>query len=63
MILIAVFQADHTQPSGRCIVGYVPDTDGVVETDDEGGPVVEDGLAERTPLLNGSRKTSYKNTN
>ncbi|KUJ16297.1 uncharacterized protein LY89DRAFT_697521 [Mollisia scopiformis] len=29
-----------------------------IETDDEGGPVVEDGLTENTPLLNGSRKPS-----
>lgn len=29
-----------------------------IETDDEGGPVVEDGLTEETPLLNGSKKSS-----
>lgn len=31
---------------------------GSTETDDEGGTVVEDGLSENTPLLNGSRKSS-----
>ena len=28
------------------------------ETDDEGGTLIEDGWNERTPLLNGSRKSS-----
>ncbi|KAH7355134.1 hypothetical protein BKA65DRAFT_605116 [Rhexocercosporidium sp. MPI-PUGE-AT-0058] len=31
---------------------------GSAETDDEGGTIVEDGLSENTPLLNGSRKSS-----
>ncbi|CZR65005.1 related to PQ loop repeat protein [Phialocephala subalpina] len=41
--------------NARCIAGCIP---GIVETDDEGGPVVEDGLTENAPLLNGSRKSS-----
>jgi hypothetical protein len=57
----AIFQANILQTNGRCIVGYIPDQR-IVETDDEGGPVVEDGLTENTPLLNGSRKTSTKST-
>ncbi|KAE8448635.1 hypothetical protein EG329_009060 [Mollisiaceae sp. DMI_Dod_QoI] len=38
-------------------VGYISGQR-IAETDDEGGPVVEDGLTENTPLLNGSRKSS-----
>jgi len=32
-----------------------------VETDDEGGPIVENGQTERTPLLNGALKTPAAN--
>ena len=41
------------QSHARCIF-----ESGQPETDDEGGTLVEDGWSERTPLLNGSRKSS-----
>ncbi|CAG8984076.1 hypothetical protein HYALB_00003018 [Hymenoscyphus albidus] len=45
--------------NARCVVGYIPgQTDGI-ETDDEGGAVVETPASERTPLLKtNSRKSS-----
>jgi hypothetical protein len=46
------------QSHARCIVGYVQGQTAQTETDDEGGTLVEDGWSERTPLLNGSRKSS-----
>jgi hypothetical protein len=46
------------QNHARCVVGYLQNDIGQQETDDEGGTLVEDGWSERTPLLNGSRKSS-----
>ncbi|RDW69602.1 PQ loop repeat protein [Coleophoma cylindrospora] len=52
-------EAGSDSPSnGTCVVGYLPSEGATAETDDEGGPVVEDGLSENTPLLNGSRQKS-----
>lgn len=39
--------------NATCVVGYIPTARTQPETDDEGGPNVED---EHTPLLNGSKK-------
>ena len=50
--------ANVTQPNAHCVVGYIAGQRANAETDDEGGPVVEDGPSERTPLMNGSRKSS-----
>ncbi|KAF4635670.1 hypothetical protein G7Y89_g2430 [Cudoniella acicularis] len=44
--------------NARCVVGYLGDQQEAAETDDEGGANVEDGTSERSPLLNGSRKSS-----
>jgi hypothetical protein len=49
--------ANLIQANGTCIVGYIA-SPGLNETDDEGGANVEDTLNERTPLINGSRKSS-----
>ena len=46
---------NYTQTSGR----FFPDGSTNAETDDEGGANVENGLNERTPLITGSRKSSY----
>lgn len=41
------------------MVGYIPGQADGIETDDEGGAVVETPASERTPLLkNNSRKSS-----
>jgi hypothetical protein len=48
--------ANYVQANVSSIVGYAPDQR---ETDDEGGVNVENELNERTPLLNGSRKSSH----
>jgi len=48
----------EAQLNGTCIVGYIPSQRADAETDYGGGAVVEDGLNERTPLINGSRKSS-----
>jgi hypothetical protein len=50
------------QIHARCVVGYIQGENGQAETDDEGGTLVEDGWSERTPLLNGSRKSSHTPT-
>ncbi|KAG9233079.1 hypothetical protein BJ875DRAFT_58319 [Amylocarpus encephaloides] len=50
---------DGEEPSkARCVVGYISSQRDGAETDDEGGAVVETPSSERTPLLNGSRKSS-----
>jgi hypothetical protein len=51
-------ESNLLQNHARCVVGYLQDDNGQQETDDEGGTLVEDGWSERTPLLNGSRKSS-----
>lgn len=48
--------ANVLQSNGTCIVGYIPSPNSQ-ETDDEGGANVET-QTERTPLINGSRKSS-----
>jgi hypothetical protein len=55
-------RANSLQTHARCIVGYMQGENGQAETDDEGGTLVEDGWNERTPLLNGSRKSSQTPT-
>jgi hypothetical protein len=55
-------RADSLQTHARCVVGYMQGENGQAETDDEGGTLVEDGWNERTPLLNGSRKSSQTPT-
>ena len=51
-------EANLLQNHARSVVGYLQNDIGQQETDDEGGTRVEDGWSERTPLLNGSRKSS-----
>jgi len=51
-------EANLLQNHARSVVGYLQNDIGQQETDDEGGTLVEDGWSERTPLLNGSRKSS-----
>ncbi|KAL3419782.1 ATP synthase F0 [Phlyctema vagabunda] len=53
-----IASVDAPANNGTCIVGYLPSQNASAETDDEGGPVVEDGLSENTPLLSGRRKSS-----
>lgn len=45
------------QANASCVVGYIPSAGTQPETDDEGGPNVED---ERTPLINGSKQKSLR---
>ena len=51
-------EANLLQNHARSVIGYLQNDIGQQETDDEGGTLVEDGCSERTPLLNGSRKSS-----
>jgi hypothetical protein len=45
--------ANAVQSNATCVVGYIPTARAQPETDDEGGPNVED---ETTPLINGSTR-------
>jgi hypothetical protein len=49
--------ANFALSNATCVVGYIPTGRAQPETDDEGGPNVED---ERTPLINGSNKKPSK---
>jgi len=51
-------KARNAKPSHVGQVGFLQGENGQPETDDEGGTLVESGWGERTPLLNGSRKSS-----
>ncbi len=57
-LILCEEEANSLQHHARCVVGYLQNDIGQQETDDEGGTLVEDGWSERTPLLNGSRKSS-----
>lgn len=49
------------QTNARCVVGYIPGQVDGVETDDEGGAVVETPSSERTPLLKNNSGKSSRN--